>query len=1433
MSRIFLSHSSNETLQAVALKKWLVDQNPPLAEDIFLDVDPTVGLHAGDRWKDALTQATARCEAVICLWSKSWHQSTECRTEFRTAEQLGKRIIPALLEEPEDEDNDLAEHHWVSLFGAGAAETIEFEWNGKQHVIEFPGEGLRALRDAIVDRGIGADTFLWPPPNDPERDPYRGWNPLDEADAGVFFGRDSELVRALDALRSMRKGPKALFVIQGPSGAGKSSFLRAGLMPRLRREDRNFTVLDVVRPESSVLLGENGLAESVFRTAERLKIPRITRAEVKKACLDDSVRLSEILSVIHQTAADRTGGLDGSAKPPTLLLPVDQAEELFNIDKQTESIRFDEAGRFLDLLGQNARADLGYRIPLVVIMTIRTDRSEALQTAEQLSRVESEVFADLRPMPPDAFREVIMGPARRATRGGRALFIEEQLRDRLVRDCTKGADTLPLLSLTLSRLYKDYGGDGDLRLDEYLDMGEMSQVVQKEVNSVLSGVKETRERQLVVLREAFIPWLASINPENEQPVRKPARWNDFPPAATPLLREFVDRRLLVTGSDEDRVEIALDGFLEHWDELKGWLNEERETLTQVELLKRNAKEWKDSNKDSSYLLEGQRLAAAEPLLQSRFGRNVSEAAEFVACSREREDVRNRERTEREKDKEAARRRMRTLRAVVAAAVVISLVAGISIYALLKTQRTKFGLQLVTRSEQMLDGGRRGGDILALQQLLAARSLGASTADSVANRSRDLLKIMENPPSQGDEPVTGVEAVAISPPSDDPDAALTVAAANDDHTVRVWDTATGRVRHTLSVARGVPLSVAYSPDGRWVAAGTDEGIVYMWDSGSGELQGNPIGQDDQVVSVAFSPDGRYIATGGSKGGLRVWRVGDGGLVIDPPMVKDLGGGHVRVVAFRPRPQRIDSGSGDPAILPDILLSGNDDGWVQLWNVQTGQPLSPPKQFRIRPNSASFAVGLENDIEKPRIAIGFMDGMIQVFDGNTLDSLSAPTQAHPDMINSVALSTGGTRLVSGGTDNAIQVWAVGADPHRVLTPIGTPLTGHHGHVTAVAFNNLGTQIISGARDGSVRVWNAVTALPIPADGTSAVNAVAFNPHPSGDMAEMASAGGDGVVKLWNPATATQYGQLGVPSGDDSQAVNALAYSPDGKRIVTGDRNGVLRLWELSSLQQNGGAVPASQAREAQTGGEISSLAFNSDGTRIVTGVMVGRSGMVELWDGAALKPQGRQPTDAQVWSVAFSPDDRLVATGTGLRTGSNLVQLWSVDPLSPEADPLAVAPQGGVMALAFDKHGGTVRLAAAGNDGVTRIWDIGTRKQEWSLISGDQNRVNSIAFAHNQPQVVSGGADGRVRLWDSETNEPLGTPMDGGQRSVNGVAFSPDDKWVASAGGDGTLHLWPTPEGDLPKVVCPKIGSNMSREQWRQFAPWWLPYTRGCPDLPVPD
>lgn len=751
MSRIFLSHSSRDTLQAVALKRWLVEQDAGLADEIFLDLDPVTGIQPGERWKEALRRSNARCEAVICLLSRHWEASAECRTEFRTAESLNKLILCARLE-PSTEVGITGEWQRCDLFGDGPSTQIPVEGTGR--FVTFETEGLHRLHRGLRRAGIGAEHFVWPPAHDPNRAPYRGWQPLEETDAAVFFGRDGQIVRALDELRGMRSsGIESLFMILGPSGAGKSSFLRAGLLPRLKRDDRHFAVSEIMRPERNALTGEQGFAHSIHALRRGLGLNQPSLAEIKDACVvTDAERLREWLAEAREAAASHLPMETDETPQPTLVLPLDQAEELFNVDAGPQ------ATQFLELLGRLLGGDDGLGPALFVAATIRADRYEMMQTAPELANVGARVFDELRPMPVAQFKEVILGPAARATAAGRPLRVQPDLVDRLLAESAEGADTLPLLSLTLARLYADFEGSGELTLNGYEAIGGMNSVVQTEIDAVLARDPIERQAQLAQLHSAFIPWLATINPDNDQPMRRVARLTDLPAQARWLIDMLVARRLLVKDirGGEAVVEVALESLLRQWKELAGWLAYERQDLKEADNIERAAAAWETSRRGNAWLLEGARLTAAEVLASKQgFRHRLKTARDFLIASRRRENERivaaKRAELQAARDKQEAaemqatvlRKRARMLKAVLIAVILIAAVAvtgfvRASIAAGEATARTceSSALQLASEAQQVLGGTKPGGETRGTHR----------TEDSRASRPHGIPGVTGRSPS---------------------------------------------------------------------------------------------------------------------------------------------------------------------------------------------------------------------------------------------------------------------------------------------------------------------------------------------------------------------------------------------------------------------------------------------------------------------------------------------------------------------------------------------------------------------------------------------------------------------------------------------------------------------------------------------------------------
>jgi hypothetical protein len=136
LSRLFISHSSKDDVAAIAFKQWL-GANGWHDEDVFLDVEDIGG---GERWKEALRKAHARCEAVVLLASPEALSSPECLTEIRKAEDFGKEIIIVLLRDLAFDDRRLdsfKERQMVDLAAAPQAHVEAVDYRDKREEVRF------------------------------------------------------------------------------------------------------------------------------------------------------------------------------------------------------------------------------------------------------------------------------------------------------------------------------------------------------------------------------------------------------------------------------------------------------------------------------------------------------------------------------------------------------------------------------------------------------------------------------------------------------------------------------------------------------------------------------------------------------------------------------------------------------------------------------------------------------------------------------------------------------------------------------------------------------------------------------------------------------------------------------------------------------------------------------------------------------------------------------------------------------------------------------------------------------------------------------------------------------------------------------------------------------------------------------------------------
>ena len=256
------------------------------------------GSRAGQRWQEELKKAGERCAAVIVLVSPEWIASRWCQVEFLVAAQLGKRIFGVIVSPTAfgDLPIELTQYQIVDISTNAAAL-----------------DGFERLRWGLRRAGLDPRDFPWPPLDEAGRSAYRGLLSLDEKDAGIFFGRDAAITRGLDDLRRVRDGaPERMLVILGASGAGKSSFLKAGLLARLHRDEENFVVLPTVRPARAALTGPEGLFRALGMTAAPTSDELRRRLhDHRRPIVDRLMRFAAAARETHPSRHDRTIFPDG------------------------------------------------------------------------------------------------------------------------------------------------------------------------------------------------------------------------------------------------------------------------------------------------------------------------------------------------------------------------------------------------------------------------------------------------------------------------------------------------------------------------------------------------------------------------------------------------------------------------------------------------------------------------------------------------------------------------------------------------------------------------------------------------------------------------------------------------------------------------------------------------------------------------------------------------------------------------------------------------------------------------------------------------------------------------------------------------------------------------------------------------------------------
>ncbi len=604
MAYIFISHSSKDNQKA----KEIFERLQTISKSIFLDFDYKYGLKGGQKWEKELYKRVKRTRIMIVAISPNWFDSKWCYKEFCLARAYKKIIIPVIIEYDE---------------------RIK-KWDGKdlQHfdlVNDKESEKKLFLRIEELTKDEIARIY----DIKEYSSPYPGLRSFEKEEAAFFYGRNEDIIAAVDELNAMSDlAHKKFLNIVGASGVGKSSFMKAGILPYLEFLHSNrWTILDTFRANEDIL---TNLALIISNITD-LKVSSI-KEELEKRNFKKIVDRFELLLY------DKLKEEQKDIANIKFLFPIDQAEEILNSSNKEEKEIFFEFLKYILTKKDN----------FFLIWTLRSDQLKKYQDEKSLEflRDLSQDFI-LNPISISQIETIIKEPLYQVEDN---LKIDKEVIEQIKQDI-KSTTSLPLLAYLLQQLYNyaKQKGYKKITIDTYNALAGKSRnpienIINKEANKIYEKVKNKED-----IKTLFLEHLLKINIDKTI-TKKAIEANSLPQNLLNIAKRFIEARLFISSSKKDTtiIEIAHEALINSWDKLKGWISEEEEFLifkTQLELF---YQDWISDNKSKRALLKGLNL---EKAIKYKDKINNSELLEFV---RESEEEEKRQQEEKERQKRARR-----------------------------------------------------------------------------------------------------------------------------------------------------------------------------------------------------------------------------------------------------------------------------------------------------------------------------------------------------------------------------------------------------------------------------------------------------------------------------------------------------------------------------------------------------------------------------------------------------------------------------------------------------------------------------------------------------------------------------------------------------------------------------------------------------------
>lgn len=559
---------------------------------------------------------------------------------------------------------------------------------------------------------------------------------------------------------------------------------------------------------------------------------------------------------------------------------------------------------------------------------------------------------------------------------------------------------------------------------------------------------------------------------------------------------------------------------------------------------------------------------------------------------------------------------------------------------------------------------------------------------------------------------------------------TLATAGGDARIRIWELSDEQPKllHNIPCGTAILYAVALSPNAKMVAGAGVDALTRVFDVPPPKDDKEKItlgGNAKTVLALQFAPDGKTLVSAGQDETVRGWDV-----VTNPDQPKEIFTltGHTKFATSL-------------AYAPDgkTLVVGCGDGMVRLWNMAT----SKPSERTPAVGKGGYVYAVAHHPKLRQIAAATADGKVHFWDISVTPprDRGTPAEGHINYASSIAYFPSGTTLTTGSADWTVRLWnapLAGGKPTQRFD-----LKGHLSHVYTSLFTPDGLTLASGSYDRRVRLWSVGQAEARERSQLKGDDVYITSLSLAPDGKTLAAGGNSTTVRLYDAVAGRELRQLkGHPA-----RVDGVAFAPDGMRLLAISGKEAI-LWNAAKAE----AIQRMENLDSR----FNSLAWSPDGKTVLTGhgdieyregqpvvVAPGLYKYLDIaarwWDADEAKELGAIKSYTRpVGPVAFLPDGKSALVTCPTTGESKLYRLDLSGSTLREAEPLIKSAGGYFRSITVSPDG--KQVLTLGPDAGAVLWDAATGKRlnQWS----PAETIGSAAFSSDSRHVAFTLATGPV-------------------------------------------------------------------------------------------